>query len=72
MAIRLTKNLKRIIAGQFKGGDPIGYLANVYGVSHYRIEQVIREALLAADNSSEIPLLQNRTEDQKGQSDAAL
>lgn len=49
MAIRLTKNLKRIIAGQFKGGDPMIYLANIYGVSQSRIEQVIREALRELD-----------------------
>lgn len=45
MSIRLTKNLKRIIADQFILGDSIGYLAGVYRVSHPRIEQVIREAL---------------------------
>jgi hypothetical protein len=46
VAIRLTKNLKRVIVTQFKGGDSLDYLAGIYSVSLPRIEQVIREALI--------------------------
>jgi len=51
MAIRLTKNLRRIIAGQFKLGDSMSYLANIYGVSLPRIEQLIRMVLLEQDKT---------------------
>lgn len=49
MAIKLTKNLKHIIVGQFKGGDSMKYLASIYGHTPARIEQVVRERMLALD-----------------------
>jgi len=55
VAIRLTKNLKRIIVAQFKGGDDMAYLAGIYGVTLPRIEQVIREAMMADPPVAAIP-----------------
>ena len=45
--IRLTKNIKAVILVQFKRGDTIAYLAELYDVSPERIESVLREGLVA-------------------------
>lgn len=49
--MRLTKNIKKVIVAQFKLGDSMQYLADIYGVKAPRVEQVIREAMINSDGS---------------------
>lgn len=47
--MKLTKALRLVILRQFKAGDDMGFLAELYGFPLYRIEQVIREAMIKID-----------------------
>ena len=47
--MNLTKNLRLCILKQFKSGDTMIYLAGLYEVHPDRIEQVVREALVAQE-----------------------
>ena len=49
MPIKLTRNIKKIIVAQFKLGDTMQYLADIYGVPVTRVEQVIRWSMILAD-----------------------
>ena len=44
--MRLTKNLRAAIVKQFKHGASTEYLAQLYGVSETRVEQIIRLRLV--------------------------
>lgn len=43
--MKLTLNLKAVIVTQFKAGDDMAWLANLYKQPLERVEGVIREAL---------------------------
>lgn len=49
--MKLTKSLRLVILRQFKGGDTLRYLANLYGFTEDRIENLVREALIEVDNN---------------------
>lgn len=50
--MRLTKNLKVKIIERFKNGAWVRDIAIWYGQDPIRIEQVIREAMIAADRQA--------------------
>lgn len=47
--MRLTKNLKAKILQQFKSGASVADCASWYSQQGIRVEQVIRQAMIAAD-----------------------
>ena len=47
--MRLTKSLRAVILRQFKSGERMLYLANLYGFSPERIEEVVRLQLIAQE-----------------------
>ena len=63
--IRLTKNIKAVILVQFKRGDTIAYLAELYDVSPERIEIVLREGLVACAEEIKAALEKAKQEELK-------
>ena len=47
--MKLTKTLKAVILRQFKDGASVEYLAKLYQISMFRVENVIRMWLIEQD-----------------------
>lgn len=47
--MKLTKNLKIKILQRFKEGEPMSKISQWYGVQEWRVESVVREAMIVAD-----------------------